>query len=55
MKFKCYTNYGLKLYIQNLPNPKSLVALDIGTSFTGCAISCNNLKKSYVWKYLISF
>jgi len=55
MKLKEYTNYGLKLLMQSQSNPKSFLALDIGTSYTGCAISCNNLKKAYVNKNIISF
>ncbi len=48
MKLNKLSQYALKLYVQSQPNPKQLIAFDIGTKHTGCAISCMNLKKSYV-------
>lgn len=48
MKLKRLSNYALKLYLESLPDPKQVIGLDIGSNYTGCSISCFNLKKSYV-------
>ena len=49
MKLKKLSNYGLKMYVESQPSPKQLISFDIGTVHTGCAISCFNIKKPYVW------
>ena len=38
----------MKIHLQSQPNPKQLIAFDFGSRYTGCAISCLNLKKAYV-------
>jgi len=49
MKLNKLSNYALKLYLQSQPDPKQLVAFDVGTKHTGCAVSCFNIKKPYVF------
>jgi hypothetical protein len=54
MKLKKLSNYALKLYLQSQPNPKQLIGLDLGSNYTGCSISCYNLKKAYVFLFIIN-
>ncbi len=48
MKLNKLSNYAFKMYIQSQPDPRQLIAFDLGAKHTGCAISCFNLKKAYV-------
>ena len=52
MRLQKLSHYALKLYVQTQPQPKQLIAFDVGTKHTGCAISCMNIKKPYVTSIL---
>jgi hypothetical protein len=42
------SNYGLKLYLQQIPNAKCIIGFDLGLKSTGVAISSMNLKHAFV-------
>ena len=46
--WKCMSNYGLKLAVQGLPSPKTLLGIDLGMRSTGIAISSGDMKNAYV-------
>ena len=51
MRLNKLSNYTMKMFLQSQPDPRQLIAFDIGAKHTGCAISCMNLKKPYVHLY----
>ncbi len=57
MRLNKLSNYTMKMFLQSQPDPKQLIAFDVGAKHTGCAISCMNLKKPYVqmhWQQKVS-
>jgi len=42
------SNYGFKLHLQQIPNPKCLIGFDFGLKNTGVAISSMDLKHAFV-------
>lgn len=45
---KSMTRFGMKLALSQIQGPKRILALDVGTLNTGVAVSCPQLKQSYV-------
>jgi hypothetical protein len=40
MKWKLMSRFGMKLALSQMPNPKKLISLDVGSLSTGMAVSC---------------
>ena len=55
MAWKKLSHFAMKMHLNKINGPKQILALDMGSLWTGVAISCYNLKKAYVLvKYIYS-
>lgn len=48
MHWKEASRFGMKLALSQLPDPKRVIGLEIGSVSTAVSVSCSSLQKAYV-------